>query len=65
FKVVSTGIVGPAKGFVETTVPKKKKKPRKPKMSVYHFYPPEFLHPVTVIYDLSYGETETNKILRR
>ncbi|KAH9330662.1 hypothetical protein KI387_002770, partial [Taxus chinensis] len=40
-------------------------KTRKPKLSVYHFCPPGFLHPVTVIYDLSYGETETKQVEER
>ncbi|KAF3780141.1 putative Ufm1-specific protease [Nymphaea thermarum] len=32
----------------------------------YHFLPPGFLHPVTAIYELSYGETERKQVeLRR
>lgn len=28
----------------------------------YHFCPPGFLHPITVIYELSYGETEMKQV---
>lgn len=34
----------------------------KPKLCVYHFCPPGFLHPVTAIYDLSFGETEIKQV---
>lgn len=31
----------------------------------YHFMPPGFLHPITVIYELSYGETEMKQVEAR
>ncbi|XP_047314479.1 probable Ufm1-specific protease [Impatiens glandulifera] len=33
-----------------------------PQLHPYHFCPPGFLHPITVIYDLSYGETEMKQV---
>lgn len=35
------------------------------KVGSYHFLPTGFLNPVTVIYDLSYGETETMQVEER
>lgn len=36
-----------------------------PQLRPYHFCPPGFLHPVTVIYELSYGETELKQVEAR
>ncbi|PIN18298.1 hypothetical protein CDL12_09038 [Handroanthus impetiginosus] len=33
-----------------------------PLLCPYHFIPPGFLHPITVIYELSYGETEMKQV---
>ncbi|GAB2269736.1 hypothetical protein Dimus_004657 [Dionaea muscipula] len=33
-----------------------------PQLRAYHFCPPGILHPVTAIYELSYGETETKQV---
>ncbi|KAL4558079.1 hypothetical protein LXL04_036275 [Taraxacum kok-saghyz] len=33
-----------------------------PKLHPYHFSPPGFLHPITAIYDLIYGETEMKQV---
>ncbi|KAL3824919.1 hypothetical protein ACJIZ3_020948 [Penstemon smallii] len=33
-----------------------------PLLRPYHFIPPGFLHPITVIYELSYGETEMKQV---
>lgn len=33
-----------------------------PQLSPYHFIPPGFLHPITAIYELSYGETEQKHV---
>ncbi|KAL5976408.1 hypothetical protein ACLOJK_020739 [Asimina triloba] len=34
-----------------------------PQLRPYHFFPPGFLHPITTIYDLSYGETEMKQVI--
>ncbi|XP_042503011.1 probable Ufm1-specific protease [Macadamia integrifolia] len=33
-----------------------------PQLQPYHFCPPGFVHPLTVIYELSYGETEIKQV---
>ncbi|XP_022137398.1 probable Ufm1-specific protease isoform X2 [Momordica charantia] len=33
-----------------------------PQLVPYHFCPPGFLHPITVIYELTYGETEMKQV---
>ncbi|KAF5730911.1 Ufm1-specific protease isoform X1 [Tripterygium wilfordii] len=33
-----------------------------PQLRPYHFIPPGFLHPITVIYELNYGETEMKQV---
>ncbi|MQM01317.1 hypothetical protein Taro_034074 [Colocasia esculenta] len=33
-----------------------------PKLCPYHFFPPGSLHPITAIYDLTYGEMEMNQV---
>lgn len=33
-----------------------------PQLHPYHFIPPGFLHPITVIYELNYGETEMKQV---
>lgn len=35
---------------------------RHPQLHPYHFCPPGFLHPVTVFYELTYGETEMQQV---
>jgi hypothetical protein len=35
---------------------------QQPQLQPYHFSPPGFLHPVTVIYELLYGETEMKQV---
>ncbi|XP_057868812.1 probable Ufm1-specific protease isoform X1 [Cryptomeria japonica] len=40
-------------------------KTRKSKLCIYHFCPSGFLHPVTAIYDLSFGETERKQVEER
>ncbi|KAK2987706.1 hypothetical protein RJ640_030293, partial [Escallonia rubra] len=35
---------------------------RHPQLNQYHFNPPGFLHPVSVIYELNYGETEIKQV---
>ncbi|KAF3436738.1 hypothetical protein FNV43_RR19485 [Rhamnella rubrinervis] len=36
-----------------------------PQLCPYHFHPPGFLHPITVIYELNYGETEMKQVEAR
>ncbi|KAL6973113.1 hypothetical protein U1Q18_027291 [Sarracenia purpurea var. burkii] len=36
-----------------------------PLLHPYHFSPPGFLHPITVVYELSYGETEMKQVEAR
>ncbi|KAL2515405.1 putative Ufm1-specific protease [Forsythia ovata] len=36
-----------------------------PKLQPYHFMPSDFLHPITVLYELSYGETEMKQVEAR
>ncbi|KAJ8752047.1 hypothetical protein K2173_001073 [Erythroxylum novogranatense] len=36
-----------------------------PQLHAYHFNPPGILHPVTVIYELNYGETELKQVEAR
>ncbi|KAJ8536552.1 hypothetical protein K7X08_034953 [Anisodus acutangulus] len=38
---------------------------RHPELHPYHFLPPGILHPVTVLYELSYGETELKQVETR
>ncbi|XP_051133390.1 probable Ufm1-specific protease isoform X2 [Andrographis paniculata] len=33
-----------------------------PRLSPYHFVPPGFLHPITALYELRYGETELEQV---
>lgn len=35
---------------------------KQPKLCAYHFCPPGFLHPLTAVYDLSFGETEMEQV---
>lgn len=35
---------------------------KQPKLCAYHFCPPGFLHPLTAVYDLSFGETEMKQV---
>ncbi|KAJ8553970.1 hypothetical protein K7X08_024648 [Anisodus acutangulus] len=38
---------------------------RNPELHPYHFLPPGILHPITVLYELSYGETELKQVETR
>ncbi|MCD9641224.1 hypothetical protein HAX54_027294 [Datura stramonium] len=38
---------------------------RHPELHPYHFLPPGILHPITVLYELSYGETELKQVETR
>ncbi|CAN4087996.1 unnamed protein product [Withania somnifera] len=38
---------------------------RYPELHPYHFVPPGILHPITVLYELSYGETELKQVEAR
>lgn len=38
---------------------------RHPEIHPYHFLPPGILHPITVLYELSYGETELKQVETR
>ncbi|XP_060204506.1 probable Ufm1-specific protease [Lycium barbarum] len=38
---------------------------RHPELRPYHFLPPGILHPITVLYELSYGETELKQVETR
>ncbi|CAA0813359.1 Probable Ufm1-specific protease [Striga hermonthica] len=38
---------------------------QQPQLQPYHFMPTGFLHPITVVYELSYGETEIKQVEAR
>ncbi|KAJ6824772.1 putative Ufm1-specific protease isoform X1 [Iris pallida] len=55
-KLVTPGLVDQIMSMKKAIIPKLSM--QHPQLCPFHFIPPGFLHPVTAIYDLRYGETE-------
>lgn len=55
-KLVMPGLVDQIMSMKKAIIPKLSM--QHPQLCPFHFIPPGFLHPVTAIYDLRYGETE-------
>ncbi|KAM5571827.1 putative Ufm1-specific protease [Rosa sericea] len=59
-KLVIPGLVDQLNRVGKTVLPNLLE--QRPQLHPYHFNPPGFLHPITVIYELNYGETEMKQV---
>ncbi|KAJ9163838.1 hypothetical protein P3X46_023466 [Hevea brasiliensis] len=59
-KLVIPGLVDQLNSMKKAVLPKLLTE--RPQLHSYHFNPPGFLHPITAIYELSYGETEMKQV---